>query len=391
VASRHLARNKISSFGYNPTMLYLDANATEPLRSAARAAALAAMDASGNPSSIHAAGRAARRILESARDSLAAHFSARPENIVFTSGATEANALAIHALGQNRPQLIGATEHDAVRAAAASAHLIPVHADGTADLDALAALLAAYPNALVCLMAANNETGVLHDIAAAAALCEDAGALLHVDAAQAAPRALEDWLAFGAASIAISGHKAGGPAGAGALILAPAYAERLTPAIRGGGQESGRRGGTPALAAIAGMAAAFTEATDWPAIAARRDAIEAHAESLGAVIAGQGARRLPNTTCLAFPGLRADTQLIALDMAGIAVSAGSACSSGKVAASHVLTAMGFGALAGQAIRVSLPWNAPPDAAQKFNSAYAAIIARALRAAPGASTEAQHAI
>jgi cysteine desulfurase len=372
-------------------MLYLDANATEPLRPAARAAALAAMDEAGNPSSIHAAGRAARKILESARESLASRFNARPQDIVFTSGATEANALAIHALGADRPHLIGATEHDAVRAASPAAHIIPVNPDGTADLTALATLLAATPNALVCLMAANNETGVLHDITAAARLCAQAGALLHIDAAQAAPRCPEDWLALGAASIAISGHKAGGPAGAGALILSPTYAERLVPDLRGGGQESGRRGGTPALAAIAGMAAAFTETTDWSAIAAQRDAIEVHAKSLGAIIAGQGAKKLPNTTCLAFETIRADTQLIALDMAGIAVSAGAACSSGKVAASHVLTAMGFGPLAAQAIRVSLPWNAPPDAAQKFNSAYAAIIARALRAAPNPSTEAKYAV
>jgi cysteine desulfurase len=372
-------------------MLYLDANATEPLRPAARAAALAAMDAAGNPSSIHAAGRAARRILESARESLAHHFNARPQDIVFTSGATEANALAIHALGLNRPHLIGATEHDAVRAAALNATLIPVHSNGTADLSTVATLLATHPNALVCLMAANNETGVFHDIAAAAKLCTTVGALLHIDAAQSAPRAAADWLTLGAASVAISGHKAGGPAGAGALILSPAHAERLTPALRGGGQESGRRGGTPSLPAIAGMAAAFTERTDWPAIAAQRQAIEAHAIRLGAIIAGQGAARLPNTTNLAFPGLRADTQLIALDMAGIAVSAGSACSSGKVAASHVLTAMGFGALAANAIRVSLPWNAPPDAAAKFNSAYAAMVGRALRAAPIPSTEAKYAI
>jgi cysteine desulfurase len=366
-------------------MLYLDANATEPLRPAARAAALAAMDAAGNPSSIHASGRAARKILETARDSLAQQFNARPQDIVFTSGATEANALAISALGLNRPHLIGATEHDAIRAATPRATAIPVHQDGTVDLASLGALLAAHPDALVCLMAANNETGVLHDIEAAAKLCAVTGALLHIDAVQAAPRCPRDWLALGAASIAISGHKAGGPAGAGALILAPAQAERLTPALRGGGQESGRRGGTPALPAITGMAAAFAAPTGWSAIATQRDAIEAHALSLGAIIAGQSAPRLPNTSCLILPGIRADTQLIALDMAGIAVSAGAACSSGKVAASHVLAAMGYGARAANAIRVSLPWNAPPDAAEKFNTAYAAMAARALRAAPNPST------
>jgi cysteine desulfurase len=358
-------------------MLYLDANATELIRPSAQTAAIAAMSA-GNPSSIHAAGRAARRLLESARESLARHFNSRPQDIVFTSGATEANALALHALGAGRSVLCGATEHDAVRAAVPGATVIPVLQDGTADLDALAALLSTRANALVCLMAANNETGVLHDIAAAAKICAAAGALLHVDAAQAAPRRNFDWLALGAASIAVSGHKAGGPMGAGALILAPEHAERLAPLQKGGGQESGRRGGTPALSAIAGMAAALAESTDWSRIAALRDRIAAHTQAQGAIIAGAGAPALPNTVCIITPGLRADTQLIALDMAGIAVSAGAACSSGKIAESHVLLAMGFGARAGQAIRVSLPWNAPDDAADTFNAAYTAMLVRALR-------------
>jgi cysteine desulfurase len=365
-------------------MIYLDANATELLRPAARAAALAAMEAA-NPSSIHAPGRAARRILENSRESLAARFNTRPQDIVFTSGATEANALAIHALGVGRAVLAGATEHDAVLAAAPAAVKIPVLADGTADLAALDRLLHEAPSALVCLMAANNETGVLHDIAAVAKLCAAHGAILHVDAAQEAGRDPRDWLALGAGAVAVSGHKAGGPMGAGALILSPAHAERLAPLQKGGGQESGRRGGTPALPAIAGMAAAFAETTGWDRIAQLRAAIEAHAAALGAVIAGAGAQKLPNTACLILPGVRSDTQLIALDMAGIAVSAGSACSSGKLASSHVLIAMGFGDLAGQAIRVSLPWNAPDDTAEKFNQAYAAIANRALRRASLAST------
>jgi cysteine desulfurase len=369
-------------------MLYLDANATEPLRPAAQQAALAAMRAAGNPSSTHSAGRAARHLLESARESLAAHFHHRPQDIVFTSGATEANALAIHALGASRPMIIGATEHDAVRAAAPGAAILPVLEDGTADLDALAGLLAVQPGALVCLMAANNETGVLNDIAAAAGICAAHGALLHVDAAQSAPRLNFDWRTVGAASVAISGHKAGGPMGAGALMLAPAYAERLAPLQKGGGQESGRRGGTPALPALAGMAAAFSETTDWGRISILRDRIAAHAKSQGAVIAGAGAPKLPNTVCIVTPGLRADTQLIALDMAGIAVSAGAACSSGKIAESHVLRAMGFGPLAAQAIRVSLPWNAPDDAADIFNAAYTAMLARALRPDRVAGTSAK---
>jgi cysteine desulfurase len=358
-------------------MLYLDANATEPLRPAARDAALQAMETLGNPSSIHQSGRAARRILEDSRESLAGQLHARPQDIVFCSGATEANALAIHALGTGRPVLFGATEHDAIRAAAPAGIEIPVQPSGVFDPAALEALLRRHPAALVCLMAANNETGVLHDIAQAAKLCAAHGALLHVDAVQAASRAREDWLALGAASFAISGHKAGGPMGAGALILSPAYAGRIIPLIKGGGQEQNRRGGTPSLPAIAGMAAALAAPYDGARIAAQRDEIEAFCVSLGAIAAGRGAPRLPNTTCLALPGVRADTQLIALDIAGIAVSAGSACSSGKLGPSHVLTAMGFGP-ARNAIRISLPWNTPEEAVKTFARAYQAMASRALR-------------
>lgn len=359
-------------------MLYLDANATEPLRPAARDAALAAMGL-GNPSSIHAAGRIARRVLEESRESIARIFQAKPADVIFCSGATEANALAIHALAAGRPILIGATEHDAVRAAAPAATVIPVLADGMGDLSALEALLEQHPGALVCLMAANNETGVLHPIAEVGRLCATHGALLHVDAVQAAGRYREDWLGMGAASFAISGHKFGGPAGAGALILGEGRV--VTPDLRGGGQESNRRGGTPALPAIAGMAAALSQPYDDENIAKYRTELEAFCVSLGAIAIGGAAPRLPNTTCLAFPGLRADTQLIALDMAGIAVSAGAACSSGKLGPSHVLEAMGQGALAGQAIRISLPWNVTADAVPIFRRAYAAMIKQWLRAQP----------
>lgn len=357
-------------------MLYLDANATEPLRPQARDAALAAMEALGNPSSVHRAGRQARRILEDARELLAEKLNVRPRDIVFTSGATEANALAIHTLGAGRTILIGATEHDAIRAAAPDAIPIPVTQSGLIDPEVLEPLLASHPGALVCLMAANNETGVLHDIAAAAALCHKHNALLHVDAVQAVTRAPRDWLALGAAAFAISGHKAGGPMGAGALVLAPAHADTLRPLIKGGGQELGRRGGTPPLPAIAGMAAACNLPYN-PQIVTYRDEIAVFCENAGAIVIGKAATRLPNTICLALPGIRADTQLIALDMAGIAVSAGSACSSGKVAQSHVLLAMGLGGLSGQAIRVSLPWNAERRTVDAFNTAYEAMKNRLL--------------
>jgi len=406
-------------------MHYLDANATEPLRPAARAAVLAALDLTGNPSSVHGAGRAVRRVVEAARTSLAARFGGQPEDLVFTSGATEANALAIHALrGGNDPAgrrvIVGATEHDAVLTAAPDATLLPVDRDGVADLDALARLLTEGGPALVCLMLANNETGTLQPIVDAAALCQRHGARLHVDAVQGAGRIPVNLTDLGAHSLALSSHKLGGPMGAGALLLAPEVSA-VTAMIRGGGQERGRRGGTPAVPAIAGFAAAasadppklaplrnsapdgdpaslrdaehlgdpdhlrdadhlgntaLVHDADLPGdTASLRDAIERIALDVGAVICGGGAPRLTNTTCLALPGVRADAQVIALDLEGIAVSAGAACSSGKVTSSHVLAAMGLGALAGQAIRVSLPWNATAADVEAFAAAYPRIAAR----------------
>jgi len=359
-------------------VLYLDANATEPLRPAARAAALAAMEADGNPSSIHAIGRNARNIMESARETVARHCFARPADVIFTSGATEANALAIFALGRDRPILVGATEHDSIRATAPDAIILPVRPDGTIAPETLHEALAQNPGALLCLMAANNETGVLHDIEYAAKTCATHGALLHVDAVQVIGRCNRDWLGMGASSLSLSGHKFGGPMGAGALIVRQGI--EITALTKGGGQEQGRRGGTPPLPAIAGLAAALGEAYDADRISAYRDEIEAFCINLGAIAPGATAPRLPNTTNLALPGVRAETQLIALDMAGFAVSAGSACSSGKLAASHVLTAMGYGDLAGQAIRVSLPWNMQAESVEKFTTAYAAMVKRALRRA-----------
>ncbi|MBY0339391.1 MAG: aminotransferase class V-fold PLP-dependent enzyme, partial [Acetobacteraceae bacterium] len=216
--------------------LYLDANATEPLRPEARAAMLAALDAGGNPSSVHADGRAARRRLEGARSVLAARFGAE---VVWTSGGTEANALALHGLGQGRRILAGATEHAAILAAAPQARILPVDPDGRVVLAAVEEALRG-PPALVCLMAANNETGVLHPMDQVAELCRAAGALLHVDAIQSVGRLGFDLAASGADSAALSAHKLGGPPGAGALLLRPGL--HIPPLIAGGGQERGRRG-----------------------------------------------------------------------------------------------------------------------------------------------------
>jgi cysteine desulfurase len=360
-------------------MTYLDANASEPLRPVARQAAVAALDLTGNPSSIHGAGRQARRLLDQARETIAARLGGVAANLVFTSGGTEANALAIAGLGQRRSILCGATEHAAVLAAAPGARLIPVDQAGVLDTAALETMLAGAGPALVCAMLANNETGVIAPMADIATVCRRHGARLHVDAVQAAGRMPVDIRELGAASLALSGHKLGGPKGAGALLLAEGL-DLDVAVIAGGGQERGRRGGTPGLPAIAGFAAALAESLERPAdLAVLRDAAEAAALDAGGIVCGTGPR-LANTSCLALPCVRADGQVIALDLAGIAVSAGAACSSGKIARSHVLEAMGLGELAGCAIRVSLPWNAGAPDIAAFAGAYAAMAARMRRAA-----------
>jgi cysteine desulfurase len=278
---------------------------------------LAALAVGGNPSSVHGGGRAARHVVEQARGVVAGRFGGE---VVFTSGGTEANALALHGLSQGVNQerriLAGATEHAAVLAAAGprQAELLPVHRDGTLDLDALRAALRG-PPALVCAMAANNETGVLHPLAEIAALCREAGAILHVDGVQAAR--LHD--SFDADSVALSAHKLGGAPGAGALVLRAGL--RLRPLIAGGGQERGRRGGTEAVPAIAAFAAAVEAPYAAARLAGLRDAIEAGLGE-GVTIAGRNAPRLPNTTMLILPGVPAETQVIALDLAGIRVSRG---------------------------------------------------------------------
>ena len=369
--------------------IYLDANASEPLRPQAAAAVAAALAITGNPASIHGPGRAARRILEDARESLAAGLGARPRDVVFTSGATEANALALHALTEGRRVLVGASEHDSILAAAPGARRLPVDAEGIIRLEALAAALAAGP-AFVAVMAANNETGTIQPLAEIAQLCTRHGAWLHVDAVQALGRMA---LVPGAHSLALSGHKLGGPQGAGALVLCAAP-PAPHPLLTGGGQERGWRAGTPALPAIAGLAAAAAAALadlarGTPArLGAWRALIEQAALAAGAEVVGAGALRLPNTSCLALPGVRADAQVMALDLAGVAVSAGAACSSGKITPSHVLAAMGLGPRAGEAIRVSLPWNATEADIRGFADAYPGIAARlraALHGGAGAST------
>ncbi len=357
-------------------MVYLDANATQPLRPRSRDAIIAALAEAGNPSSVHGPGRQARRMLEDARETIARCFGSRPQDVIFTSGGTEADATAIHALRGQRRVLISAIEHDAVRAAASGVAVLPVDRSGRADLDALADCLADGVPTLVCLMLANNETGVIQPVAEAATICRRHRALLHVDAIQAAGRMPVHLAQLGAHSLAISSHKLGGPAGAGALLLSD-DAPFAEPLLAGGGQERGRRGGTPPVAVIAGFAAAALDALadDLARVGALRDAAETAAEKAGGVVCGDRVHRLPNTTCLALPDVAAATQVMALDLERIAVSAGAACSSGKVQASHVLAAMGLGALAGQAIRVSLPWNTTQADIDAFIAGYARMAGR----------------
>src|SRR3954470_18400738 len=343
-----------------PTEAYLDWNATAKLRPEAHAAVVAALDVTGNPSSVHAAGRAARRLIEDARDKVATLVGATTRDVVFTSGGTEANMLALTpALGD--VLLVSAIEHPSVRSGGrfAAAEDIPVTAAGVVDLGALERLLAGRSRPLVSLMLANNETGIIQPVAAAAALVHAAGGLLHVDAVQGPGRIPCDFKFLGADLMTLSSHKIGGPQGVGALIKRDGLP--LDSLIRGGGQERGARAGTENVAGIAGFgAAAEAVRQGWAAEAARmaalRDEFEAGIRVVApkAVIFGAGAPRLPNTTLFTVPGMKAETAVIAFDPEGVAVSSGSACSSGKVAPSHVLAAMGVPeALARGAIRVSL--------------------------------------
>lgn len=337
---------------------YLDHNATTPLKPAARAAMLAALEV-GNASSVHRAGRQARRVIEDARDQVAAMVGGAAR-VIFTSGATEANALALAGLGRARV-LVSAIEHDSVLANASQAERIPVSADGVTDLAALERMLDDPRPTLVAVMAANNETGAIQPVAEIARLAHAHGALVLCDAAQAGGKIALDLATLGVDALTLSAHKLGGPQGAGALMLARDLP--LAPLWRGGGQELGSRAGTENVAAIAGFGAAAQAAradlVDFARLAALRDRIEAalRAAAPGAVVFAAGAARLPNTSCIAMPGVGAETQIMALDLDGVAVSAGAACSSGKLRQSHVLGAMGVAPqIAATAIRISLGWD-----------------------------------
>lgn len=336
---------------------YLDHNATSPLRPEALEAIVEALRAGGNPSAVHSAGRKAHGLVEAARRRVAALVGCLPGEVVFTSGGTEANNMALRGSGHRRV-LISAVEHDSVLKAFPGAEIIPVDCEGVVDLAALErALLQAGDPALVSVMLANNETGVIQPIGEVVRLARRSGAAVHCDAVQAAGKVRFDVHGLGVDYLSLSAHKLGGPTGVGAMVVcsgSPMVSDR-----RGGGQEGNRRAGTENVSGIAGFGAAAEAAQSGLSVTPLRDRLERTLLLLapGARVFGAGVPRLGNTSCISMPGVKAETQVMALDLAGVCVSAGAACSSGKVQRSAVLDAMGVEpAEAATAIRVSLGWN-----------------------------------
>ncbi|HZL30178.1 MAG TPA: cysteine desulfurase family protein [Pseudolabrys sp.] len=379
---------------------YFDWNATTPLRAEARDATGTALDFTGNASSVHAEGRAARALIEEARAQVATLTGAEPKNVTFTASATEANMLALtphlEMGGCKEPRdrlFVSGVEHPSVlnggRFAAAQVEKLPVAGTGIVDLDALRGAVAPSERPLVSVMLANNETGIIQPIREIADIVHASNGLLHVDAVQGAGRIDCDIEALGADLMSVSSHKLGGPQGAGALIRHSTEFGDIhiaKPLIKGGGQERGLRAGTENVAAIAGFGAACAAAAsarqaEASRMAALRDQFEAALVKMtpNAVIFGRNAERLPNTSLFTVPGLKAETAVIAFDLNGIAVSSGSACSSGKVAASHVLTAMGVAPdLARGAVRVSLGWETTERDLEMLQNAWKRVVSSLLK-------------
>ena len=354
--------------------IYLDYNATAPARPDVIGMVTRVMSTVGNASSVHRAGQVARKTVETARAEVAALVGAKPENIVFTGGGTEANNLALKGFG-DRHLIVSGTEHGAVLAPAVmqdpEAVILPVDAEGLVDLAALErALTAAEKPCLVSVMRANNETGVVQPIAEIARIARAHDAMVHCDGVQAAGKIPLDMNALDIDLLTLASHKIGGPQGVGAMVMRQDFL--VAAQIIGGGQEMGRRSGTENVAGIAGfgVAARLAKAglADYAGLAALRDDMERRLRTIapGLRVYGAGVERLPNTSCLTMPGVSSETQVMSFDLAGIAVSAGSACSSGKVAASHVLDAMAADRdEAMTAIRVSLGWNTTPAEIDRF--------------------------
>lgn len=342
--------------------IYLDYNATAPIRPSVIEAMTTAMQQVGNPSSVHAAGRQARKLVEEARSKVAALVGVRARDVTFCSGGTEANNAVIRGCGA-ASVIVSAIEHDcslaASKLAGVPAFILPVTTDGIVDLAALETLLAeASKPALVSVMLANNETGVIQPVKDIAAIASAAGARVHTDAVQAAGKIDIDFTDLGVDYLTLSSHKVGGPQGVGAIVTAPTAP--LAPLVAGGGQELGRRSGTENVAGIAGFGEAVLEAMSELGmakdLAVKRDRFEKAVSEISneAILVGAGAARTSNTSCVAMPGVKGETQVMHFDLNGICVSSGSACSSGKVKVSHVLSAMGYrDDVAEASIRVSL--------------------------------------
>ena len=358
--------------------VYLDYNATTPVKPAVREAMGHALEQVGNPSSVHRFGALARRRVEDARAKVAALVNAEAREVVFTSGGTEANDLAI-AGSSGREVLASAVEHDSVLAAG-NLQTVAVDGEGVIDLEALDAALAQGPEpALVSVMLANNETGVLQPVAEAARIAHARGALFHCDAVQAAGKTSVDFRSIGADLLTISAHKLGGPMGVGALIVRDGL--EIAAQLSGGAQEMRRRAGTENLPGIVGFGVAAELAAQDLApndsVTALRDRLERSVREIpGVRIFSAGAPRLGNTSCFTLPGVSSETQVMALDLDGVAISAGAACSSGKVGPSHVLAAMGVPEDEARcAVRVSLGWQSEAAHVERFLGSWFALYRR----------------
>ncbi len=341
---------------------YLDHNATSPLRPSVKAAMIAAMNVDGNASSIHREGRAVRRVIDDARDNLAFRLGCLAQMISFTSGGTEANNMALRGVGAE-VLLVSAVEHssviEAARATGKTVELIPVDGVGRVVIQALEDMVGR-PNTLVSVMLANNETGVIQPLEQIMDIAHSAKALVHIDAVQGFSKMHVNFGMLGCDLMTIAAHKVGGPVGIGALVIRDGLA--VEPLLSGGGQELRRRAGTENLPAIAGFGAIAKE----PMLDVHDLMDELHDGLEGAMVFSDGVARLQNTECFAMQNMKAEAALMNYDLDGIAVSSGSACSSGKVARSHVLEAMGVAPeISANAIRVSLGWNTTREDVQRF--------------------------